>query len=40
MFQKPGIAELRQAAQTLGMKPSDEYLAAVEQIITQRNFTW
>ena len=30
MFEKPGIAELRQAAQQLGMNPSEEYLRAVE----------
>ena len=34
MFQKPGIADLRQAAQKLGMNPSDDYLLAVEQIVT------
>src|SRR5215468_4637585 len=34
MFQKPTVADLRQAAKKLGMNPSDEYLAAVEQIIT------
>ncbi|HMJ27437.1 MAG TPA: amidase [Xanthobacteraceae bacterium] len=33
MFQKPSVADLRQAAQKLGMNPSDEYLLAVEQII-------
>jgi amidase len=34
MFQKPSIADLRRAAQQLGMNPSDDYLRAVEQIIT------
>ena len=34
MFQKPTVADLRQAAQKLGMNPSDAYLIAVEQIIT------
>jgi amidase len=33
MFQKPSLADLRQAAQKLGMNPSDEYLLAVEHII-------
>ena len=33
MFEKPGIAELRQAARALHMNPSDDYLRAVEQII-------
>jgi amidase len=33
MFEKPGIAELRQAALKLGMSPSDDYLRAVEQIV-------
>jgi amidase len=33
MFEKPGIADLRQAANALGMHPSDAYLRAVEQII-------
>ena len=33
MFQKPDIAELRAAAQALGMNPSEEYLAAVEEIV-------
>src|SRR5216683_3088297 len=33
MFEKPGIAELRQAAQQLGMNPSDDYLRAVEEIV-------
>src|SRR5438128_9447260 len=34
MFQKPSVADLRRAAQQLGMNPSDDYLLAVEQIIT------
>ena len=34
MFQKPTVADLRQAAQKLGMNPSDDYLLAVEQIVT------
>src|SRR5215471_17662390 len=34
MFQKPTVADLRQAAQELGMNPSDTYLKAVVQIIT------
>jgi len=34
MFQKPTVADLRQAAQKLGMSPNDTYLNAVEQIIT------
>ena len=29
MFEKPGIVQLRQAAQQLGMNPSDDYLRAV-----------
>ncbi|HLN38544.1 MAG TPA: amidase [Xanthobacteraceae bacterium] len=33
MFEKPGIAELRQAATELGMNPSDDYLRAVEEIV-------
>jgi amidase len=33
MFEKPGIAELRQAAHALGMNPSDDYLRAVDQIV-------
>ena len=33
MFEKPTIADLRAAATSLGMKPNDEYLRAVEQII-------
>ena len=27
MFQKPSAADLRRAAEQLGMKPSDDYLA-------------
>ena len=34
MFQKPDIADLRAAAQKLRMNPSDDYLRAVEQIVT------
>jgi amidase len=34
MFQKPTVADLRQAAHKLGMNPSDAYLAAVGEIIT------
>src|SRR5262245_15094383 len=34
MFQKPTLADLRQAAHKLGMTPSDAYLAAVGEIIT------
>jgi amidase len=33
MFQKPSVAHLREAAQQIGMNPSDDYLRAVEQII-------
>jgi amidase len=33
MFEKPGIADLRQAAHALGMHPSEDYLRAVEQIV-------
>jgi amidase len=33
MFEKPAIADLRASAHALGMKPNDEYLAAVERII-------
>lgn len=32
MFQKPTIAELRRAAQQLGMSPADDYLRAVDEI--------
>ena len=34
MFEKPSVDDLRQAAHKLGMNPSDDYLRAVEQIIT------
>ena len=34
MFQKPSVADLRRAAQQLGMNPSDDYLRAVGEIIT------
>jgi amidase len=34
MFQKPTVADLRQAARELGMHPTDDYLVAVEQIVT------
>jgi amidase len=34
MFKKPTVADLRQAAHMLGMNPSDDYLAAVEEIVT------
>jgi amidase len=33
MFEKPGIADLRNAAQQLGMNPSDDYLRAVDEIV-------
>ncbi|MGH6671643.1 MAG: amidase [Xanthobacteraceae bacterium] len=33
MFEKPGIADLRQAAHALGMHPSEDYLRAVEEIV-------
>src|ERR1700719_842752 len=33
MFEKPGIADLRKAAQLLGMNPSEDYLRAVEEIV-------
>jgi hypothetical protein len=33
MFEKPGIADLRHAAQQLGMNPSDDYLRAVDEIV-------
>jgi amidase len=33
MFEKPSIADLRSAAQQLGMHPSDKYMRAVEEII-------
>ena len=34
MFEKPSVADLRQAASKLGMNPSDDYLRAAEQIVT------
>jgi amidase len=34
MFEKPDISELREAAEKLGMNPSEDYLRAVEQIVT------
>src|SRR4029077_18377567 len=37
MFEKPGIADLRQAAQQLGMNPSDDYLHAVDEIVGPRS---
>ena len=33
MFEKPTIADLRQAATALGMKPRDDYLRAVDEIV-------
>ena len=33
MFEKPGIAELREAALQINMHPSDDYLRAVEEIV-------
>jgi amidase len=33
MFEKPNIADLRDAARALGMNPSDDYLRAVEEIV-------
>src|ERR1700731_4230600 len=33
MFEKPGIADLRDAARHLGMNPSDDYLRAVDEIV-------
>src|SRR6202161_856886 len=33
MFEKPGIVQLRQGAEQLGMNPSDDYLRAVEEIV-------
>jgi amidase len=33
MFEKPTIADLRHAADQLGMKPSDEYLATMQDIM-------
>src|SRR5512133_103082 len=34
MFQKPSVADLREAAERLGMRPSEAYLDAVAEIIT------
>src|SRR5260370_26326245 len=34
MFEKPSVGDLREAAQKLGMMPSDAYLTAVEEIVT------
>jgi len=34
MFQKPSIADLQRAARQLGMNPSDDYLRAVDEIVT------
>jgi amidase len=34
MFEKPTVADLRRAAQQLGMNPSDDYLRAVDEIVT------
>jgi amidase len=34
MFQKPTVADLREAAERLGMRPSEDYLDAVAEIIT------
>jgi amidase len=34
MFEKPSLADLRRAAQQLGMNPSDDYLRAVDEIVT------
>jgi amidase len=33
MFQKPSVAELRQAAEQLGMKPDPQYFDAIEEIV-------
>ncbi|HEY7247271.1 MAG TPA: amidase [Xanthobacteraceae bacterium] len=33
MFQKPSVAELREAAQALGMHPTESYLRAVDEIV-------
>jgi amidase len=33
MFEKPNIADLRDAAQALGMNPTEDYLRAVEEIV-------
>jgi amidase len=34
MFEKPSVADLRRAAERLGMTPSDEYLRAAAEIVT------
>lgn len=34
MFEKPSLEDLRRAAHELGMKPSDDYLRAVDEIVT------
>jgi amidase len=34
MFEKPSVADLRSAAERLGMAPSDDYLRVVEEIVT------
>jgi amidase len=34
MFEKPSVADLRRAAQQLGMHPSDDYLRAAGEIVT------
>jgi len=34
MFEKPSLEDLRRAADELGMKPSDDYLRAVDEIVT------
>jgi amidase len=34
MFEKPSLDDLRRAAHELGMKPSDDYLRAVDEIVT------
>src|SRR6476660_9178399 len=33
MFQKPSVAELREAAHALGLHPSEDYLLAVDEIV-------
>ncbi len=32
MYEKPNLADLRRAAQQLGMNPSEDYLRAVDEI--------
>src|SRR5689334_21021609 len=34
MFEKPSLDDLRRAAEELGMQPSDDYLRAVDEIVT------